>query len=582
MTMVTKGYIKGQPDTAWWLEQIRAGVEWRKKMTKEVDWNRWRKYYRGEFQRGVIPVNLFFRMRRSIIPQIYFRNPSISVSAAKPGIEQQMFAQLIERVDNKLIRTMNTKYSMKRGIDNAWMFGTGALKLGFGAQFTPTPDIFNTEAPEEFRTKLTRKVEYNSQVTPNMPWVASVHTGNLIVPKGLMTYEDTPWVAEWIKRPVDDVQSDPRFKHVKDIKSTTAKGLGSMSKQGMQDKKDEVDLIEVRDMRTTKVMVFAPYSSDRCIYYEDDYMQNNNRPNIYPFSFNPDDEIFWGVPDSVILEPQQNEINEVRTLMMKHRRISLLKLLYKQGALDDGEIEKLLDGDVMSAVRVRGEIADIDTIDLGHIPESLFAFDQVIQGDVRDGMGFSRNQAGEYQSNKSHNAPTARDVMAVQQAASIRIDERRDIIADVLVNIFEDANELIFDKWQDEQVIQVLGPEDVPLWVKFKPAMLKAAKYELSIDPDSTVPETKDVRRQEAIQVYGLLKDNPLIDPQALTSMTLRELRGFQFDGLMKQVSQAAGMTGGPGSAAGNPMDTNQLMQQIMLAGQRRQAASINKTPTNG
>lgn len=579
--MHTNGYTRGQPDAAWWLEQIRSGIEWRKKMTKEVDWSRWRKYYRGEFPRGILPVNLFFRMRRSIVPQLYFRNPSISVTAGKPGLEQQMFAQLIERIDNKLIRTMNTKYAMKRAIDTTWMFGTGALKLGFGAQFTPTPEIFNTEAPEEFRSSITRKVEYNSQVSPNMPWVASIHPGNLIVPRGLMNFEDTPWVAEWIRRPVDDVQSDPRFKHVKDIKSTTNKGLGSMAQTGMQAKKDEVDLIEIRDMRTTKVMVIAPYASDRVLFYDDDYLQNNNRPNIYPFSFNPDDEVFWGVPDSVILEPQQNEINEIRTLMMKHRRISILKLLYTQGAIDDGEIEKLLDGDVLSAVRVK-DLQGIERFELGQIPETLFAADQTIQGDVRDGMGFSRNQAGEFQSNKSHNAPTAREVMAVQQAASIRIDERRDIIADVLVDIFEDANELIFDKWQEEQIVQVMGPDSLPLWVKFKPNMLKAAKYELLIDPDSTVPETKDVRMNKAVQSYGLLKDNPLIDPQGLTAMLLRELHGVEYDNLMRGVAMQAGGAGAPGSTQGNPMSPDQLMQQIMSAAQRGGAPSTNKPPTAG
>lgn len=562
--MSTTGYEKGKPDTGWWLGQVRNGIEYRKKYAKEADWDRWRKYYRGEFQRGQLPVNLFFRMLRSVVPQIYFRNPSLSVISTKTGVEQQVFAQLIERIDNKLMRTMNVKTSMKAAVHSTWMFGTGAVKLGYGAQFTPTPEFLDTSAPEEFKYQMTRKVEYNSQVEPNMPWLMNVPTGSLIVPKGLSNYEDTPWVAMWIRRPLDDVQNDPRLKNTAGLTSSSSKGLPGMQASGIKsDNPDEIDLVEIRDMRTKTVMILAPFCTDKVLYIGEDELQNNNRPNIYPIVFNPDDEVFWGVPDSVILEPQQLELNEIRTLTMKHRRLSITKLLYKQGAIEPGEIEKLLNGDVMSAIRVLGDLSDIDTIDLSRIPESLFAADQQLQGDVRDSMGFSRNQTGSYQSDKSHNAPTAMEARIVQAASGIRVDERRDILADVLVNIFEDTNELVFNKWQDEQVIQVMGPDTIPYWVAFKPAMLKAAKYQINIEPDSTEPETKDMRMQKAMQLYPMLKDNPLIDPTLLTSHLLRSFHGNEWDDMIKAIEQNA-VQGLPGSTPQNPMGPEDMMAMQM------------------
>ena len=564
----TRGYIQGKPDVSWWLDEVRQGIEWRDKITHRKKWDEWRRYYRGEFPQGVLPVNLYFRMLRSIVPQVYFRNPSISVIATKPGMEQQLFAQLIERIDNKLIRTMGVKQAMKRATQTTWMFGTGAVKLGYGAEFTPSPEMFNTEAPADVQTKMTRYVEYNSQVAANMPWLMSVHTGNLIVPRYLAAYEDTPWVGMWIKRPIDDIQSDPRLKHTSTLKSSTGRGLSSLRETRTRENPDEIDLIEIRDRRTRKIMLLAPFATDRVLYFGDDELQNNNRPNIYPISFNQDDEYFWGVPDSYILEPQQHEINEIRSLVMRHRRISLLKLLYKKGAIDHAELEKLLNGDVMAAVQITGDLSDIDTVQLGTIPDSLFAADAQIQQEVRDVMGFSRNQAGEYQSNKSHNAPTAAEARIVQAASGIRVDERRDMLADVLVDVFEDTNQLVFNKWSDEEVVQVMGPEGVPLWVQFKPAMLQAAKYELTIEPDSTIPETKDVRQQKAGQVYSVLKDNPLIDPTMLTRYFLREMHGVQYDNMMRQMyaNAAAGL---PGSTPETPMGPEQLMQMIMQSRNR-------------
>ena len=575
--MNIRGYFSstGQPDVAWWLEQIRAGVEWRRLHAHETEWKKWREWYRGKFPPGTLPVNLYFRMLRTIVPRVYFRNPSISVVATKPGVEQQVFAQLIERIDNKLIRTMDVKNQMKRMIQNAWMMGTSAGKLGFGAEFTPTPDLFNTEAPAEHQTRLTRRLEYNANVQKNMPWFMSVHTGALIVPKGLMSYNDTPWVAMWVKRPIDDVQSDPRLKHVKDLGTSTSRGFGKDgSFSGSSDNKpDMVDLIEIRDMRTGKCIVLSPYAptGSKALFYGDDDMQNNNRPNIYPLIFNPDDEIFWGIPDSVILEPQQLEINEIRTQQMRHRRISLIKILYKQGAIDLPELEKLVNGEPGIGVRVTGELSDVDHFQVGSIPTDLYQASAEVQADVRDSMGFSRNQAGDYASQKSHNAPTAVEARIVQAASEIRVDERRDACADLLVNVFEDTNALCFSKWEDDQVVQVMGPNAVPIWVAFKPKMLKAARYEINIEPDSTLPETKDMREAKAVNVYNLLKPNPLIDPEMLTRYLLREMHGVSYDNMMKTVAQNAA-AGSPGSAPDMPMGSNQFMQMM----------AQNKNPAGG
>jgi len=569
--MSIRGYIGGQPDVSWWLEQIRAGIEYRKRCAHQAQWPIWRKYYRNEFPKGVIPVNLFFRMLRTTVPRIYFNNPSLSVVATKAGTEQQVFAQLIERIDNKLVRVMDVKNQMKRIIHNTWMFGTGAGKLGFGAEYTPTPEAFDTSIPEEYKSKLHRRIEYNSNVKANMPWFMSVHTGSLIVPKNLMQFADTPWVAMWLKRPLDDIQADPRFKNVNGLRSTTGKGIGSMGSVTSTNEinKDEVDLIEIRDMRTKKVIVIAPYASDRILFFGDDELQNNDRPNIYPVVFNPDDEQFWGIPDSCILEPQQLELNEIRTLQMKHRRISLVKILYKKTAIDLAELEKMLNGDVGGAIAINGELSDIEVMEMGHIPEGLYSASAEVQADVRDGMGFSRNQGGEYASQKSHNAPTATESRIVQSASEIRVDERRDALADMLVNIFEDTNELIFNKWADDEVVQVMGPEAVPVWVAFKPAMLKAARYEIDIEPDSTLPETKEMRESKAVNVYNLLKANPLIDPQMLTAYLLREMHGVSYDHLVKAVQQMsngvqqAAAAGQPGATPGNPVNAGELMKML-------------------
>ncbi len=49
------GYIRGNPDVSWWMTQIHKGITYRKKEAYQSQWADWRRYYRGEWDAGVLP-----------------------------------------------------------------------------------------------------------------------------------------------------------------------------------------------------------------------------------------------------------------------------------------------------------------------------------------------------------------------------------------------------------------------------------------------------------------------------------------------------------------------------------------------
>lgn len=569
---MSNGYVQGKPDVEWWMTQIRKGIAYRKKYAREAEWGRWRQYYRGYWPKGTLPVNLFFRMLRTVVPRIYFRNPSISIQASKPGVEQQVFARLIERIDNKLMRTMRIKNQIKQIIHDTWMFGTGIGKRGFGQQFHPTPDILGGGSdPLAVGTgKPLSKTEYHNTIRDDMPWFLENPTGGFIVPAGSRNFQECRWYAGWYRRPIEDVQEDPRFKNTAMMKGSHQSEYRTSPLPDMSEGPvNEVDLVEIRDTKTKKAFVIAPYGevSKKVLLYDDDTMQVNGRTPFYTTVFNPDDEVCWGVPDSVVLEPQQLELNEIRTLTMKHRRLAIVKLLYKAGALDTADLDRILDGTVLAAVKVNTELSDVEARQIGDIPKDLFMAGNEVMNDVRENMGFSRNQFGNYAEGSADR--TATESRIVQTASEIRVDERRDAVADLIVDLFEDIHVDIFDRWDNEIVVQVAGPEGLPLWVAFKPTMLKAAEYEIQVDPDSSVPETKEVRMQKALVTYERLKTNPLIDPELLTQYLLHEMHGVQFDNMVRQLQQLQARGAG-GSTPENPVSAEQFMQMLT---QSRKAA---------
>jgi len=537
--MAIEGYVRKRPDTGYWESQIHAGKEFRRKFAYEQEWSKWRDFYRGNWAPGVMPLNLFYMFLRSIVPRVYFRDPTVSISPAKPGAENLLFARLLERVDNKMLRRMKFKQQMKGVVQDAFLLGTGIPKLGFGGFYSPT--ILEDEPGPPLAAQGS-SVEYFTGAEDFMPWVSRTPPANFIVPAGITSFEHSRWVIEEFSRPLDEIQRDPRLENTSGLHSfednsvTDAIDLGSILRPVKM-----VKLYEVRDKATGKVFVYAPDHSedDKVLFFGDDrFLLSYGGFPYFPVIFNEDDEAFWGLPDSKILEPLQLELNEIKTQIMRHRRVALVKLLIKKKGMKPEEAEKMVNEDVavVAWVEGRGNIDSIVKEFNFNIPQELFlAADQLMQ-DVREQIGFSRNQFGEFNSRSGDT--TATEVNVVKQATEIRIDERRDAVADRVVDIVEMMHGVLFDNWGEEQIVDVIGPGGVPIWIKVRGELLKKGKFSVKVDPDSSIPETKGLREQRAIQLFTFLRENPFIDPIKLTQYLMTELKGPQFDEMMKMLPQ--------------------------------------------
>jgi hypothetical protein len=175
--------------------------------------------------------------------------------------------------------------------------------------------------------------------------------------------------------------------------------------------------------------------------------------------------------------------------------------------------------------------------------------------DVREIMGLSRNEAGSFGEGSADR--TATEVQAIREAASIREDERRDVIADAHTSMIRLMHEVIYRHWSEEQVVQVIGPDQLPVWVRFVGRELAGYKFFIKVDPDSAVAETKAVKEERAVRTYQLLSQNPLIDNIKLTKYLLDQQVGVQFDDMLQE--QPAGA---PGTQQ-NPLSMGQFSQQI-------------------
>ena len=246
----------------------------------------------------------------------------------------------------------------------------------------------------------------------------------------------------------------------------------------------------------------------------------------------------------------------------KHRRISILKFLYAQDALSPEAIERMTSADVGAGVPVEG----------GHTPNEAISMFQpapnlqlgvekeAVRRDAREIVGFSRNQVGEFEQTGRR---TATEAGIVDRSSQNRMSRRQMRVRDLYVGSFKKINPLIFAYWKTSRVQLVMDQNGVPIFKSFTGSDLQGDfNYDIEFTQDP--PASPQQRKQEALQMYlGLLQD-PTIDPRALRRYLANAFNDVEFSTIFQPgvlngnanipvpVSPVRGQTsGGPSNVQG-------------------------------
>jgi hypothetical protein len=505
-----------------WMSRIRQGITYKEKYSTIKKWPEWRKMYRGQWDPAIVPVNEMFSYGRAMVPRVYFRSPRVSVTATRP--DMVWHAKVVESIDNQLIRETFLKKTLKRVALDGFLSGLGVIKLGYDSEFGYQPDQAVGESGEtvtQIAKKGGERIEYQVGVKPGMPWALRTSPEDIVVPWGATDAESLPWIANYILRPLEDIKQDQKYQNVQDLVGTRSpeKLKSKATSFSPRDRKDKDvtygELWEVRDWRSGEVYVFC---EDYQLLSTKDELQIEGLP--YEFLiFNEDPEFFWPIPDASIMEPQQKELNEVRTQTSRHRAISLIKFLYLRSSMKEEELNKLLSGFVGPGVAVDGEsIAQAVQIMQPHIPPELWREAQEILQDIQEEMGAGTNQWGQY---KQGTPPTKGEASIVEESFNIRVDERKDIMGDLLVNIVRKWNQFIFKFWTEEKVTRVVSPQGTPFWIKYTGDQIRG-EYFLSIDPEAGMPLNRSLKYSMAKDMFASFNGDILIDQIKLRKMLLQ------------------------------------------------------------
>lgn len=590
-----------------WQDRINNGLRFQERVGRSKEWDRFKGYYRHNFKSSSLPVNLMFSVLRTLTPQIVLRNPRVSVTPRKSGIEAELNARIVQKLDNWLLYELMSKRELKKIVQDNFFtgFGTGFIGYdtyyGFDADKMAPGDDYTLD---QFNQKGDR-IEVNRGVNPGMPWFLRARPEDVIFPWGATDWESLEWVAMRVFRRVKDLQQDKRYTGTKDLTGTIAPvrttaegGVSTEWKNAGQYSPDPdaqwVELWQVHSARSGKIHALT-MNGTQLLRYEKDDMQIDGLP-AETVSFNPDPDYIYGIPDARIIEPQLLELMDIRTQAQKHRQRDMLKFLTEKGALTPESIQKLKSGDIGTYVElettgdIRTKVAPLSP-GIAGILNDLNAMGAVVQGDMREMVGFSRVLQGEYQG-KTH--VSAAETDAVMQSLNIRLDERRDAMADMLGRVVKKWNQYIFTYWTQEKVESIVGPDGAKWWLKFTGTQLKD-DYDLVVEPEegrSLNTQSKRQEMQEVAKIWAELNQGAIQAGTPVPPEIQRALFGqfddigLDVDKLIAQTGAAAQTTqnamaaqggggspmqqkmGGMGASSGQPISP-QLLAQMSMAGKQ-------------
>lgn len=552
-----------------WNEEINKGLEYRKQYGLEDSWSRLEAlFYNVHDSQANSGPNIIMSTGDAYMSSMSVPSAYVTVKARRSDVVSK--ARLQETVDNDLLDELEMPMEFERAVLSDFLFGKGILKIGYDSEFGYSPkfDLGGSRHPVGMTLtqydKFGQSIEFG-RAESGMPWMQAVMPHDFVVPWGTFSINSSPWVAHRVIRHIDEIKGDPKYQTrglqpnmsmVDFVKSyeSTLKGyrIGQGINPGMSGSRDVeyCELWEIHDRRTGKILVICN-GCDTFLRNEIDVLQLEGGLPFVEFSTMPRTRNFWSTPNAYYLEQVQAELSDIAIQAQKQRRGNVLKFIYDEDAFDDDELETMLSSDVCAAIKAKN--GDGTPLTNKIIPfqapfdQGLRIQEQGTRQNAREMVGLSANQVGEY-NGQTHVSATETNV--VNNASTLRMDRRQSALATSYEKVFRIMNPIIWRFWTTPQMTQVMGKDGQQLWLQFTGQHLKG-DFSYSVGFSTGGNETLQARRQNALQLYSILRQDPMMDPTGLAQFLNLAYNDPEFTGVFKD-----------GALNG------QLMQQMQAAAQ--------------
>lgn len=436
-------------------------------------------------------ANLIHGTITAVLPNVYARNPEISVTPNYSAQALKLFCKTIETVTNRALERAKLKKRAKSTVRAALTSSFGIVKVMYQRDMQTDPHIqsrmndtqdnilalekliMDVEDPQQRGDMEAKKAELQQLMQSLREQVEVVAAEGLVIDRVLTDnllidpsvcefseYPDADWLCQII--PMKKSAAEALYK----IKLDKAKGYedtmtgkprkdGRLASGDKSDDDKQIAILEIWDKTTQRVYTMA----EGCDYWlRDPFSPKRVGERWYPFFLLPYQEVDgqFIAPSLVDLtEKLQDEHNQARDRYNQHRDLCLPGWI-AGGDISEKSITRYKDSEI-------GEITIIDTegkpLQQVIQPRQHPAIDPAVYDTTQVRYDWEQVTGLQDAARSSVVKPkTATEAAIMQQSLSGRVSEFRDAIEDWLQEISQYAAQILLMEMTEPQVERVMGP----------------------------------------------------------------------------------------------------------------------------
>jgi len=567
-------------------DDLKLENRWRERYTQAVKYHEQffgrrieeiAEYDRGEHWRGEksasssfehVTVNLIWSNRRTIVPQVFYSRPEVSVTPmtdrlelhdemGQPKVDEQgnpqvhdvvRAAELAKPVIEQKLDQMRWSWQMRKIVRDAYLFGMAVGKVGYGSQFgklanLPLTDKEKPPGIADIRTPITG---WSSSVHPNQPWFLRVHPRDVVLPPEVRDSDEIPWVAHRIRRRVEDVRSDSRYEKDARMKvSSSPFDSSSDSHQWtedheraryVQDEYCEVIEVHYRDAAQPKkykmdegledgatvyrILTFADGAEGLLMHKLDGIAMDIGHIPFHFLIYAEDTDRPYPQSDVSQILPINREINKLHSYNLEVVKRQATFIAIQKGAAGDPEtLEQLQSGEPCRLV----EMNDPNGIVVPQMPsitQDQYAVGTQMEQNFRKVGGVGENQMGQ------SSGGTATEAGIVQQNVNIRVQDMLEITRDYAILTIQDIFVLISQRTTEQEIVRIKG-EKAAEFRKWSGNDIRGP-YQFGIDLTQMQPPNSNVRKKMVMDFLNLVSTPQIMPHINIPNVIKQVVKAFE------------------------------------------------------
>lgn len=226
--------------------------------------------------------------------------------------------------------------------------------------------------------------------------------------------------------------------------------------------------------------------------------------------------------DTEIGSPQVKELNRSRQQMLRQRDRSLPLRWFDVNLVDEVIAEQMRQGIYQDMIPMNGPGDNaIGEVARANYPRENFEFQQIIGSDLDEAWSMGPNQQGF----STPGDTSATEVNVMQGAANVRLDYERARVLRFFLEVAEGVGALMQLFQDEEKWITFTDDAKRQGFLAWDRTKIRG-DFLFEASPDAAVRVDVGQKRVESLNLYKLLRRDPLINPQSLVAEVL-ELHGL-------------------------------------------------------